>query len=92
MLVHDIRNKSECFRQAALSLAGLQDRSSTVTRGAIIKRGDVLEFYGGYNNDIRFRAEVAGVIGEDVYLIWDCYWSPIKDDNKRKIVKIVDTD
>jgi hypothetical protein len=46
---------------------------------------DIIELWGGYNSDIRYRARVLGVDGEDIYLNWNCYWFPIQDDATRKI-------
>jgi hypothetical protein len=55
------------------------------------KKGDVIEFWGGYNDDIRFRAKITGFNKDgDIYLEWDSYWFPIRDEKKRgiKIIKI----
>ena len=53
------------------------------------KVGDIIEFFGGYNGDIRYRAEILGFDKDgDIYLYWDSYWFPIRNDNARKINKI----
>lgn len=50
--------------------------------------GDVIEFFGGFNNDIRYSTEIIGFSHEgEIYLLWDCYWYPIKNEEKRNIVK-----
>lgn len=48
--------------------------------------GDKITFWAGYNDDIRYMSEIIG-IGEDgeIYVIWDCFWSPIRDDARRSI-------
>lgn len=53
------------------------------------KAGDIIEFWGGYNNDLRYRSKIFGFNKEGgIYVIWDCYWFPIKDDKARNIKKI----
>lgn len=50
------------------------------------KIGEIISFWGGYNNDIRYKSFITG-FGKDgeIYVLWDCYWFPIKDEPKRKI-------
>ncbi len=50
------------------------------------KVGQVILFWGGYNNDIRYRSEIIG-FNEDgeIYVMWDCYWFPIRDEESREI-------
>lgn len=53
------------------------------------KKGDVIEFWGGYNGDIRYRAQITGFDKDgEIYLDWDSFWFPIKDDKKRNIVNL----
>ena len=48
--------------------------------------GDKITFWAGYNTDIRYMSEIAGIDKNgDIYVIWDCFWSPIRDDNRREI-------
>ena len=49
--------------------------------------GQIIEFYGGMNNDILYRSEILGFDknDSDIYVLWDCYWFPIKDIEKREI-------
>ena len=54
------------------------------------KVGQIIEFWAGYNGDIRYKTEITG-FGKngEIYLLWDAYWSHIKDDDYRKI-KVVE--
>ena len=74
----DIRGQ---YKKDAHKIKGLQQSNGD------FKSGDVVEFWAGYDDDIRYRAEVSGVIGNEIYIVWDCYWFPIKDDNVREIKK-----
>lgn len=50
------------------------------------KIGDVIQFYGGYNNDILYQTEILGFdVDNEIYVLWDCYWFPIQDDIRRNI-------
>lgn len=52
------------------------------------KVGDLIEFTAGYNNDIRYTTEILALDGDgNIFLLWDCYWFPIKDEESRKIIK-----
>ena len=43
-----------------------------------LKKGDVIEFWGGYDNDIRFRSRIHGFDSDGkAYVNWDCYWFPV---------------
>lgn len=43
-----------------------------------LKKDDVVEFWSGYNGDIRYRAEILGFnTNGEAYIKWDCYWFPI---------------
>lgn len=55
-----------------------------------LKIGDVIEFVGGYNSDILYTTEILGFDQDgDIYLLWDCYWFPIRlSDSKRQIRKV----
>lgn len=52
------------------------------------KVGEIIQFFGGYNDDILYETEIIGFDEEKIYVLWDCYWFSIADDEKRKI-KIV---
>lgn len=50
------------------------------------KIGQIISFYGGYNADILYKTKIKGFDkDENIYVLWDCYWFPIKDEPKRKI-------
>lgn len=59
-------------------------RNTTHTRFSV---GEKIEFFTGYNDDIRASATIKAINGNDIYVYNDCYWFPIQDDNKRKISK-----
>lgn len=43
-----------------------------------LKKGDNIEFWGGYHNDIRFTSEILGFDENGkAYINWDCYWFAI---------------
>jgi hypothetical protein len=51
--------------------------------------GDIIEFTAGYNNDIRYTTEILGLDESgNIFLLWDCYWFPIKDEESRCIKKL----
>ena len=51
--------------------------------------GDIIEFTSGYNDDIRYTTEILGFDSDnEIYLLWDAYWAPIKD-NEIRDIKIV---
>lgn len=55
-----------------------------------LKAGDVIEFNGGYNNDIRYTTEVLGFDKDgDIYLLWDSFWYPIKPNDYKRNIKII---
>lgn len=77
--------KSKKYQNSALAFAR---KNNLTQQNGKFSKGDVIEFWAGYNDDIRFIAEIIGFEGENIFLLWDCYWSPIKDDNRRKIEKV----
>lgn len=66
------------------------------TEHPIFKVGDIIEFWAGYYNDIRMRTKIIGFgksnkeqeTNDQIFLFWDCYWSPIKNDSNRNIKKV----
>ena len=50
--------------------------------------GQQIEFFTGYNDDIRAKATIKGIDGNDLYIYEDCYWFPIQDNEKTKISSI----
>jgi len=50
------------------------------------KKGQTIEFWGGYDGDIRYRSTITGFDKDfNIYLLWDCFWFPIKDNKEREI-------
>ena len=47
--------------------------------------GQVIQFWTGYNNDLRAQASIKAIDGEDIFVYNDCYWYPIQDTNYRDI-------
>jgi hypothetical protein len=65
------------------------DGFSTESANGKLKAGDVIEFTGGYNNDIRYTTEVLGFDKDgDIYVLWDAFWYPIRDEESRTIKKL----
>jgi len=53
-----------------------------------LKIGDTIEFVAGYNNDIMYTTKILGFDFEgDIYLLWDCYWAPIRFNDKARQIK-----
>lgn len=52
-----------------------------------LKINDVISFWGGYNNDIRYTSKILGFSEDGIYVLWDCYWFQIRDDDIRQIKK-----
>ena len=51
------------------------------------KVGQLILFTGGYNNDLRFLSSIIGFDQDgNIYVTWDCYWFPIRDEESRDIV------
>ena len=50
-----------------------------------IKVGSIIEFWHGYNSDIRGQFKVTKIEGEDIYLDWVCHWFPIRNEKRREI-------
>ena len=69
--------------------AGIKKLSLLNTNGKY-NAGDIITFYGGYTGDILFKSKITGFDKEgDIYVLWDCYWAPIRlNDVNRKIKKV----
>lgn len=62
------------------------ERLNLITTHPKFKVGQAITFWGGYNNDILFKSVITGFDNDgEIYVLWDCFWSPIRDDDKRKI-------
>lgn len=64
--------------------------SKLISEHPKFKVGQVIKFISGYNLDIKYTTKIIGFDNEgEIYLLWDCYWSPIRDeDPNRKIIII----
>lgn len=73
-----IREKFETYKS---KIKGFKDTDGT------FHIGDIIEFSAGYDNDIRYTTEILG-FDEDggIYLLWDSYWFPIQNDERRTII------
>jgi len=50
------------------------------------KVGQIISFIAGYHNNIRYTTEIIGFNKEGgLYLLWDCYWFPVRDEPIREI-------
>lgn len=47
--------------------------------------GDLIFFNTGYDDDIRAKATIKGIDGDNLYVYTDSYWFPIQDNDIRKI-------
>ena len=49
-----------------------------------LKKGDVVEFWSGFHNDIRYRTKILGFDPEGkAYMFWDCFWYAIRLDERE---------
>lgn len=61
-------------------------KHNLIDRHDKFKVGDVIDFFGGFYNNIRYTSEILGFDDEGgIYVLWDCYWFAIKDSDPRKI-------
>lgn len=83
-MAFDILSKYEHLRSRALGC--LKSNYGTEHSHPRFKRGDIVEYWAGYNDDIRFSTEVLSFDSKGgIYLLWDTYWVPIFDDESRSI-------
>ena len=72
--VHDLNLKGDYKAQ----FLGDNIKHTTENKEHNLKSGDVIEFWAGYNNDIRFKSTIHGFDENGkAYVNWDCYWFPI---------------
>lgn len=51
--------------------------------------GDLIEFNVGFYNNIRATSRITGFDKDGgIYVLWDCYWVPTFEDEKRNITKV----
>lgn len=53
------------------------------------RKGEIVQFWAGYSDDIRMQTEVIGTDGGDIHLLWDCWWFPIRDEKRRDIKRVL---
>ena len=66
------------------------------TENPIFKVGDIIQFWTGYYNDILVKSKIIGfgksnkeqTENDNIFIFWDCWWSPIKNDSNRNIKKV----
>lgn len=67
-------------------LLGKISEMNLLTSHPDFKIGQTIKFYGGYNGDTVFKSKITGFDKDGgIYVLWDCYWFPIYNDEKRKI-------
>lgn len=75
---------TESFEKYKVKLTGVKDTHKH------LRVGDVIEFIAGYNLDIIYITKILGFDSEgDIYLLWDCYWSPIRLTDPNRKIKLV---
>lgn len=85
MNVIDLTKEYSIFRRSEFEIKVKEIDSYTEIHPKF-KLGDVIEFYGGFNNHILYRSKIIGFdVDGGIYVSWDCYWVPIYDDDRRKI-------
>lgn len=52
--------------------------------------GQIISFIGGYDSDINYITTIIGFDDEYIFVYWDCYWFPIRDEEKRNIKILTD--
>lgn len=73
------------FEKMKVKIEGFTERNEKHD----LKVGDVIEFTGGYDEDIRFTTRILGFNDENkAYVLWDAFWFPINlDDRSIKVIK-----
>lgn len=55
-----------------------------------LKVGDIIELIAGNNYDIKYTTKILGFDSDgDIYLLWDCYWSPIRLSDPNRKIKLI---
>jgi hypothetical protein len=69
--INEIRNQFENFKLTKIN--GFTNNNTEFN----LKTGDIIQFKNGYN--VEMITEILGFDSDgDCYLLWDCYWSPIR--------------
>jgi hypothetical protein len=57
------------------------------------KVGQTISFMSGYNDDINYVTKIIGFDDDkNIYVYWDCYWFPIKDNSIKNIEILTDAE
>ena len=53
------------------------------------KVGQSIKFISGYESNLYYITKITGFDKDGgIYVLWDCFWFPIQDDEKRQITII----
>lgn len=53
------------------------------------KKGDIISFFAGYDCNMLMKSKITGFDKDGgIYVLWDCYWFPIKN-NKERNIKLI---
>ena len=64
--------------------------SELISEHPKFKVGQVIKFISGYNLDIKSTTKIIGFDKEgQIFVLWDCYWSPIRDEDPNRKIKII---
>ncbi len=80
----DLTKKSN-YQEWARKAGEFAEKHKLTLFNGKFKVGDKIQFLGGYNENTLLQTEIFGFDGEEIYIIWDCFWFAIKDEEKRKI-------
>lgn len=84
-MIHNLMKGKYAAQHKKEAIQFAANRNLLISNGDF-KAGDVIEFWAGYNDDIRYQTEIFGFDKEgNIYVVWDCYWSPIRNDKTRNI-------
>jgi hypothetical protein len=57
-----------------------------ITTHSKFKVGQIITFISGYYDNICYKSRITGFdIDGGIYVLWDCYWFPIRDEPIREI-------
>jgi len=82
-------NLTEKYKSDSSIIRGIEKMKLTSNHSKF-KIGDVIQFYGGYNNNILFQSKITGFDKNGgIYVLWDCYWFPINMADVKRKIKLV---
>lgn len=72
--IHDLNLKGNYETEFLAKNYGQTDENKELG----LKTGDIIEFWGGHNNDIRYRSRILGFDTDGkAFMNWDCFWFAI---------------